>query len=97
MLLDSNSNAIAMAYVDVKLFHSYTIAMPASIATALCVRGMALLSVISDLEQSCASWVLYIFFARWTYTEPRSYVLLSIYFCPLEAFGNVKCLSAKFR
>ena len=34
--------------------------MPASIGTVFCVLGMALLSVISDLELSCGSWVLYI-------------------------------------
>ena len=55
ILLDSNSNAVVMAYADVKLFHSY-------IGAALPVRGMALLSVISDMELSCVSWVLYVFF-----------------------------------
>ena len=68
ILLDSNNNADIMAYMDVKLFNSYIaaalpvlrIAMPASIATVLCVRGMALRSVISDLELSCVSWVLYL-------------------------------------
>ena len=64
MLLDSNSNADAMAWVVVKqLFHSYIGAplpvFTASIVTVFCFLGMALLSVISDLELSRGSWVLY--------------------------------------
>ena len=42
--------------------------MPASIGTVICVLGMALLSVISDLGLSCGSWVLYIFFDTSEYT-----------------------------
>ena len=42
---------------------SLLVAITASIATVLCFfRGMALRSVISDLELSCGSWVLYILF-----------------------------------
>ena len=58
-----------MAYVDVEFFHSYIgTALPvftcshASAFSDSSVRDMALLSVISDLELSCGSSALYIFF-----------------------------------
>ena len=42
--------------------------MPVSIGTVLYFHGVALLSVISDLELSYGSWELYIFFDTSEYT-----------------------------